>query len=137
MPRCDGVLETSLYVQDLDRSVAFYHGLFGFEPMVQDERLCALSVLGKQVLLLFRQGGSPRPTSLEGRELPGHDARGQIHLAFAIATTELPGWEKHLQERQVAIESRVHWPRGGQSLYFRDPDGHLLELVTPGCWPIY
>jgi hypothetical protein len=26
---------------------------------------------------------------------------------------------------------------GGASLYSRDPDGHLLELITPGCWAIY
>jgi catechol 2,3-dioxygenase-like lactoylglutathione lyase family enzyme len=42
-----------------------------------------------------------------------------------------------LQERGIAIESAVDWPRGGRSLYFRDPDRHLLELITPGCWSIY
>ncbi|HWQ03343.1 MAG TPA: glyoxalase, partial [Candidatus Nitrosotenuis sp.] len=26
---------------------------------------------------------------------------------------------------------------GGRSIYFRDPDGHSLELVTPGVWPNY
>jgi catechol 2,3-dioxygenase-like lactoylglutathione lyase family enzyme len=35
----------------------------------------------------------------------------------------------------VAIEGRVDWPRGAKSIYFRDPDGHLLELGTPGLWP--
>jgi catechol 2,3-dioxygenase-like lactoylglutathione lyase family enzyme len=37
----------------------------------------------------------------------------------------------------VAIESRMEWPRGGKSIYFRDPDGHLLEVLTPGVWAIY
>jgi catechol 2,3-dioxygenase-like lactoylglutathione lyase family enzyme len=37
----------------------------------------------------------------------------------------------------VNIESRVKWPRGGESIYFRDPDDHLVELVTPGTWAIY
>jgi len=37
----------------------------------------------------------------------------------------------------VAIEGRSHWPQGAESLYFRDPDGHLLEVVTPGIWPNY
>ena len=46
-------------------------------------------------------------------------------------------WRHCLAQNDVAIESRVDWPRGGASLYFRDPDGHLLELITPGCWAIY
>jgi catechol 2,3-dioxygenase-like lactoylglutathione lyase family enzyme len=35
----------------------------------------------------------------------------------------------------IAIEGRTNWRRGGISIYFRDPDGHLLELATPGLWP--
>ena len=31
----------------------------------------------------------------------------------------------------------MNWERGGQSIYFRDPDGHLVELATPGIWAIY
>jgi catechol 2,3-dioxygenase-like lactoylglutathione lyase family enzyme len=42
-----------------------------------------------------------------------------------------------LKSRGIAIEEVKQWERGGKSLYFRDPDGHLLELVTPGCWPNY
>jgi catechol 2,3-dioxygenase-like lactoylglutathione lyase family enzyme len=37
----------------------------------------------------------------------------------------------------VSIEGEMKWPRGGTSLYFRDPDGHLVELATPGLWSIY
>jgi catechol 2,3-dioxygenase-like lactoylglutathione lyase family enzyme len=33
------------------------------------------------------------------------------------------------------VESRIHWARGGTSLYFRDPDGNSLEVATPGLWP--
>jgi catechol 2,3-dioxygenase-like lactoylglutathione lyase family enzyme len=69
--------------------------------------------------------------------IPPHDGEGTTHLAFTIPTESEAEWTTHLAANQVSIESRVTWPLGGFSLYFRDPDGHLLELVTPGCWPIY
>nr|WP_197998803.1 hypothetical protein [Gimesia aquarii] len=37
----------------------------------------------------------------------------------------------------IGIESRVNWPRGGESIYFRNPDNHVVELATPGIWPIF
>jgi len=60
-----------------------------------------------------------------------------MHFAFSVPADDLPAWERRLEENGIAIESRVTWPRGGRSVYFRDPDGHLGELVTPGCWAIY
>jgi catechol 2,3-dioxygenase-like lactoylglutathione lyase family enzyme len=51
---------------------------------------------------------------------------------------ELAAWEQRLKAEDIAIEGRTKWPRGGESIYFRDPeDGHLLELATPGLWPGY
>ena len=47
----------------------------------------------------------------------------------------LAEWEARLAEEAIAIEGRTKWRRGGESIYFRDPDGHLLELATPGLWP--
>jgi catechol 2,3-dioxygenase-like lactoylglutathione lyase family enzyme len=133
----NGLLESSLYVTDLDRSVRFYQALLQLEVLSADERLCALSVAGRQVLLLFRKGMSETPTVLPGGVLPGHDGDGRLHLAFAVAAADLPAWRERLAAHGVAVESTVAWPRGGQSLYFRDPDGHLVELATPGIWGIY
>ncbi|MGH9962465.1 MAG: VOC family protein, partial [Pyrinomonadaceae bacterium] len=62
---------------------------------------------------------------------------GSLHLAFSIESEEWEPWEHWLSQHNIPIESRVQWERGGQSLYFRDPDNHLVELVTPGCWAIY
>ena len=137
MAGVDGVLETSLYVDNLERASGFYTGLFGFKVLVSDARMEALSVSAKQVLLLFLKGASTSVSRTPVGALPPHDGQGNLHLAFAISTESHGGWERTLNEKGIKIESRVEWPRGGRSLYFRDPDGHLLELVTPGCWAIY
>jgi catechol 2,3-dioxygenase-like lactoylglutathione lyase family enzyme len=60
-----------------------------------------------------------------------------LHVAFAIDADALAPWEAHLGTNDIAIEGRTDWPRGGKSIYFRDPDNHLLELATPGLWPNY
>lgn len=132
MPKVTGVLETSLYVDDLDRSTDFFVGLFGFQVMVGDERIRALRVKDGQVLLLFKRGASLSP-----EQFPTHDGSGPVHLAFSIPATEFAAWEKSLESHGIAIEKTKQWERGGKSLYFRDPDNHLLELVTPGCWENY
>ncbi|WP_027584370.1 VOC family protein [Bradyrhizobium sp. Ai1a-2] len=137
MPKLSGVIETALYVDDLDRARAFYTDVLGLEPLTSDSRFLAFDVAGRNVLLLFRRGATLETVHLPGGNIPPHDGDGPIHAAFAIAADELPAWEKRLGEHDVAIEGRTDWPRGGKSIYFRDPDKHLLELVTPGVWAIY
>jgi len=130
-PKTDGVLETCLYVDDVARSVRFYEQTMGFRALVDlDGRGCAMEAGPRQLLLLFKKGAS------RGIQSP-HDADGQMHVAFAVPAPDLPAWEEWLGERGIAIEERRTWPRGGQSVYFRDPDAHLLELATPGLWPNY
>jgi len=137
LPNQNGILESSLYVEEMDRSERFYQEVLQFQKLVSDERFCAFQASQHQVLLLFKKGASKQPMVVEGGVIPPHDASGQMHLAFAISAQELSRWEQWLREHRIVIESTVRWERGGQSIYFRDPDGHLLELVTPGCWAIY
>jgi catechol 2,3-dioxygenase-like lactoylglutathione lyase family enzyme len=137
MANLTGLLEASLYVQDLARSIQFYRTVLELEVLVQDHRFCALNVAGRQVLLLFRKGGSIHDAVVPGGVIPGHDGDGQLHVAFAIPSADLPTWEQRLIANGVAVESKVDWARGGKSLYFRDPDNHVLELATPGVWSIY
>ena len=131
--RIRGVVETSLYVDDIGRSVEFYQRLFGFEAMVRNDRICALNVVAGQVLLLFKKRGSIDPV----QHFPTHDGDGNLHFAFAVERQELELWEQKLVADGVAIETTIDWPLGGRSIYFRDPDGHLGELVTPGTWANY
>jgi catechol 2,3-dioxygenase-like lactoylglutathione lyase family enzyme len=74
---------------------------------------------------------------MPGGTIPPHDGSGPLHVAFAVSRDDLPAWETRLAAHALPIEGRTDWPRGGTSIYFRDPDGHLLELATPGLWPGY
>jgi catechol 2,3-dioxygenase-like lactoylglutathione lyase family enzyme len=137
-PPLTGVLETALYVAELERSADFYQRLLGARVLLAEgDRMRALDVAGRQVLLLFRVGASDGANPVPGGVVPPHDARGRIHVCFAIPADALDAWEAHLAALGVAVESRVHAERGATCLYLRDPDGHLVELATPGLWETY
>jgi catechol 2,3-dioxygenase-like lactoylglutathione lyase family enzyme len=137
MPKLDGILETAIHTDDMARSRAFYEGVLGLAPIYNDDRLTAYPVGGRDVLLVFRKGATAQTVTLPSGIIPGHGGSGQLHVAFAIAKEELDRWEAHLASHGIAIEGRNDWDRGGRSIYFRDPDGHLLELATPGLWSVY
>lgn len=136
MPALNCVLETALYVDDLDRAAAFYEGVMGLEKaLYADDRMRAYDVNGRSVLLLFVRGGTTEPVRTPGGVIPPHDGSGRLHMAFAIDPDALDPWREKLAAEGIAIEGRSDWKRGGHSLYFRDPDGNLLELATtPGLW---
>ena len=136
MPQVRRVLETALDCDDLAKSAAFYTTLLDVTPMIEMDRLVAIDAGEGTVLLLF-QKGAPSSVMLPGGLVPAHTAGGPGHFAFAIDKADLPAWESRLAELHIATESRVTWERGGISLYFRDPDGRLVELATPGIWPSY
>ena len=130
-PKTEGILESSLYVEDVTRSARFYEKIFGFR-VISDfgERGCAMESGTRQVLLLFPKSGSRAIRS-------PHHGDGELHVAFAIRAEELTAWEDWLAENGIAVEEKRAWDLGGQSIYFRDPDRHLIEIATPGVWSIY
>ena len=136
-PKTAGVLETGLYVADVGVSRAFYERVFGFMAMIADDRICAFDAGPGSVLILFRRGGTREPVETPGGVIPAHDGEGRQHFALAIAEDACEPWKRHLADVGVAVESEVTWPGGGRSLYFRDPDGLLVELATPGLWRNY
>jgi catechol 2,3-dioxygenase-like lactoylglutathione lyase family enzyme len=137
VPEVTGIVETCLYVDDLERAARFYEDICEFKRLTGDQRFCALSVANRNVLLLFQRGATRESVPTPGGRIPPHDGAGHVHVAFSIPAAAELDWQRRLAERGIAIESAVDWPRGGRSLYFRDPDQHLLELITPGCWSIY
>jgi len=137
MPRLNGILETALYTDDMERARRFYEDVLELNAIFSDARLTAYNVADRDVLLIFRRGSAKETTRIPGGVIPGHDGSGPLHVAFAIARDDLAAWEQRLTAHGVAIEGHTDWSRGGRSVYFRDPDGHLLELATPGLWTVY
>jgi catechol 2,3-dioxygenase-like lactoylglutathione lyase family enzyme len=125
----DRVLETILYVDDLDAAARFYGDVLGLELDSRKDGLFVFFRCGDGMLLLFE----PQAAST-GRSVPAHGASGPGHVCFAVGEDDLDGWKAHLEEAGVAIEQEVDWPRGGRSFYFRDPAGNSLELATPKIW---
>ena len=136
-PKVSRLLETAIYVDDLDVAVEFYNRVFGFSTLHRDRRVAAFDAGAATVLLLFRRGASLTEQVLPGGVIPPHDSSGPAHFCFAIDAEQLHTWEAHLASQGVSIENRVKWGLGGESIYFRDPDQHLVELGTPGIWRTY
>lgn len=132
-----GVVETCLYVTDVQRSATFYGDVLGLRLLGLNERMASFCVGQGQLLLLFQRGGTTQPISTPGGMIPAHDAAGTMHVGLAIAMGDLDSWRARLQVAGITFESEVRWERGGISLYFRDPDRHLVELLTPGVWEVY
>jgi catechol 2,3-dioxygenase-like lactoylglutathione lyase family enzyme len=133
-----GLLETALYLDDVGQEARFYQGLFGFRLLSgstgPEAMFAALEVPQQGVLLFFKKGANAQPVDTGGGMIPPHGGDGSLHLAFAIPTDSYAAWKTRLVARNIKIESEVRWPRGGRSLYFRDPEENLVELATPGLW---
>ena len=129
------VLETALYADDLRAADHFYGTVLGLERIAFVEGRHVFYRCGEGVVLIFDPASTAMvPTSVNGAAVPMHGASGAGHMALAVSTAELPRWRAHLEASGVAIESEVTWPRGGRSLYVRDPAGNSVELASPLLW---
>jgi catechol 2,3-dioxygenase-like lactoylglutathione lyase family enzyme len=124
------IIETAIYVDDLQATEAFYGTILGLTVIAKVRGRHVFFLVGaSSVLLAFIA-----ETTLNGDHLPPHGAKGPGHFALGIDADALDAWRRKLQESGVAIEQEVEWPRGGRSIYFRDPAGNSVEMVTPGVW---
>jgi catechol 2,3-dioxygenase-like lactoylglutathione lyase family enzyme len=130
MDEIEGIVETGIYADDLTAAESFYRDVLGL-PVIGREpgRHVFFRVGTRNVLLIF----DPK-TTMKGDHLPAHGATGPGHFALGVPAGSLDAWRKRLAEHGVLIEKEVQWPRGGHSLYFRDPAGNAVELLTPGLW---
>jgi catechol 2,3-dioxygenase-like lactoylglutathione lyase family enzyme len=129
------VLETCIYVDDLDAAERFYHDVLGLEVLSRMPGRQVFFVCGDAVFLVFdRSATSAVEGVVNGARIPRHGTTGAGHVAFAATDEEITAWRRRLAEAGVAIESEVRWPRGGRSIYFRDPAGNSVELAMPEIW---
>ncbi len=129
------VLETCLYATDLQAMETFYHELLGLSVHRKVKDRFVFFRLKNQMLLIFNPDYTEHQTEcVNGALVPPHGARGAGHVAFAMPDASLEAWKRRLATHGVVIESEVHWPGGGRSIYFRDPAGNCVELAVPRIW---
>ena len=131
-----GILESTLYVDDLELARDFYSRVLGLEPFAMAEGRHIFYRCGEQVLLLF----DPRATRVTDPRapivVPAHGATGAGHICFRATADEIERWRTGLETKGVEIEADFEWPQGGRSIYFRDPSGNSLEFAEPRIWGI-
>jgi len=128
-PQLHGVLETCIYVADLERTKQFYRDILGIQVHSELEGRHVFFKTGSSMLMTFIAQESRR-----GKTLPPHGADGDTHLALKIKRDDFGRWKEYLINNNIRIESEHAWGEKGVSLYFRDPDGNLVELVNPEIW---
>ena len=131
----DGVLETCLYADDLPAVERFYAGVLELPVFARVAERHVFFRCGSGMLLVFDpQRTASAPGEVGGIPVPAHGAHGAGHVCFQIAGDEMGAWRARLEHAGVAIEAEITWPRGGSSLYVRDPAGNSVELAPASIW---
>jgi catechol 2,3-dioxygenase-like lactoylglutathione lyase family enzyme len=136
----NGLVESALFVEDLPRACDFYEQVLGLSKVKASDTGCVFRVGNQRYLLIVSRKAARTPNKTAGGDvlppcaLPEHDGRGPGHFAFGISQDAIDSWRARLAKHDVDLLSEINWESGAHSLYFRDPDGHLIELATPKIW---
>ncbi len=121
------ITDFCLFVEDIERSTAFYHDVVGLELKRRDtgfsEFLTGEATLGLWQVSDVRQNLGPEIISPQGHWCIG---------AFEFETgEELMGLYERLKSHDVEFATEmVDWPWGARAAYFKDPDGFLWEIYA-------
>ena len=129
------VVETCIYSSDLRSMKNFYAGILGLSIIQEEQDKLIFLKAGKSMLLIF----DPMRIRTNNGSLPVHGALtppSSIHFAMEIEEQEYHASKQLLASNRVVIEKEVNWNSQAKSIYFRDPAGNLVELITPGGWPV-
>lgn len=113
-----GIDHVGLHVADVERSLAFYSALLGFEPLPRPD----LGFPGAWLRV-----GRAQELHLIGRNSSPDVPPTERH--WSVQVHGLDRWCERLS--QAGVEVRGPKPRadGARQLFVRDPDGHVLELL--------
>ena len=129
MPKATGLFETHLTVGDLDRSVEFYRDVVGLPlALLIEERGAAFFWIGgpgQAMLGLWSLGSAPMGLSLHiALETSLGEVLGACDALRSHGITPLSFFGTETTEPSV-----IGWMPAA-AVYFRDPDGHLIEYLT-------
>lgn len=123
------IKETCLYIKDLEKTEAFYQGKLNLKVIARAEGRHIFFKAGSSVLLCFLAEATKNEPNL-----PSHFGEGKMHMALEVP--EKNYWEAKawIRSKDIEIEHEQQWNEDYQSFYFRDPDGHSIEIVPEGMW---
>jgi catechol 2,3-dioxygenase-like lactoylglutathione lyase family enzyme len=119
-----GIDHVALGVRDIEQSVKWYSEVLGFERLHEGMWDGVPTFIGKgnTGIALFPASPNAEAPSSSHRELR------LLHLAFRANRKNFLGAQRELEKRGIDFEFQDH--EISHSIYFRDPDGHLLEITT-------
>lgn len=134
----DGLYEVHLPVTDIDRSIDYFTEKLGFELAFGDRR-------DSSVLLLYDKGESCWMLGLFEVDHIDHRHPAEYHISFRVSESNVDQMISWLRNRNIQPshpptvpgvggqemkEPIVHGWMPAAAVFFRDPDGHLLELIA-------
>jgi catechol 2,3-dioxygenase-like lactoylglutathione lyase family enzyme len=121
MFKVKGVDHVGLAVKDVQKSVLWYQEIFGLERLYEDVWGDFPGVVGiGDTSVAFFPKDDPDVPLPDG--LPIH------HLAFRVDRENFNAAQETLRDKSIEFEFQDH--KVVHSIYFYDPDAHLIELTT-------